>query len=910
VMSTTPVKEEETSPLRSEVSSESISTQSNSPDKMDKMMSMLMNVNENVLKLSTDLNEVKQIVTWLEDKKSPGGSPRDKVSSSLFVDVVTTEWDQAGRSITHSTPGPPSPDSKGRRQRDEVYTKGGQRTDTEESLKVESTDTTEAHLPFGGDQVYDEGLLTGVVPNRRKLASEQSFIDNVPKHFGHTKVTQAPVSRGARPESLNLHLEEPPDIQEIVADAVHKAMDVEAMKKHLLLVGAIKDEDVRRAELNNDINYVNNACNDIVDWPDLLDAEEDEARAFKDERSRVPSVLALAGEANNPASLKATFKGFILQELTVQDVVKWLGLKKTYKERYPSEWRRQWHLTVDPKVWTEVRTKNFDRRAWCERFIADNDYPIAVEGLERGFAADQITDREQLAKTINSTRSVKSLKLKFVLKPKAALQDLPESRFTLMLLVAITPRTPVQFHTAWRTSMKHIVEDLGIADWSDTSEKNFYHRNTVYQEFLREVRVNYDFIRDLQYNVSLLGVKVETPTFKGIYGHFETLESLFYDVGNSWLLDRFKEMKMDPTFRELDAEATASEHMKKGRRSSFADTRVERQALQLDLTKQRELVSVIQCLKSLKNMFDHLYAIAAKIREDSEKPRFLKRREKERKTRGFDAAAGATVNALSRPMRQPPPRPQLRNVVRNAPLPCADDDGYNSFNRESDDYHFQYAREYADPELLHLQTEEVTAEEYVEYNMAPQLAYLPASGARQSSALDNRHTGAKVCASGIFTGYCSGCEGCKCNDIANQRAAIKCFKAQLASREDTLSKHKRNVDTHDRALQAGKIIRYSPRPGAEAPKMMQRQQEKRPGFGEKKPGFGEKKPGFGGRNPALKKHQYHPNVVQNVSEPVSITAAEWHLLETEQHEPADQVAFDRDEMAESAGSYASASDSD
>ena len=149
--------------------------------------------------------------------------------------------------------------------------------------------------------------------------------------------------------------------------------------------------------------------------------------------------------------------------------------------------------------------------------------------------------------------------------------------------------------------------------------------------------------------------------------------------------------------------------------------------------------------------------------------------------------------------------------------------------------------------MLHLQTEEVTAEEYVEYNMAPRLAYLPTSGARQSSTLHNRHTGAKVCASGIFTGYCSGCEGCKCNDIANQRAAIKCFKAQLASREDTLSKHKRNVDTHDRALQAGKIIRYSPRPGVEAPKMMQRQQEKRPGFGEKKPGFG-------GRNPALKKH--------------------------------------------------------
>ena len=93
-MSTTPVKEEETSPLRSEVSSESISTQSNSPDKMDQMMAMLVNMNEN-------LNEVKQRVTWLEEKKSPGGSPREKVSSSLLVDVVNAEWDQAGRSITH-----------------------------------------------------------------------------------------------------------------------------------------------------------------------------------------------------------------------------------------------------------------------------------------------------------------------------------------------------------------------------------------------------------------------------------------------------------------------------------------------------------------------------------------------------------------------------------------------------------------------------------------------------------------------------------------------------------------------------------------------------------------------------------------------------------------------------------------
>ncbi len=187
---------------------------------------------------------------------------------------------------------------------------------------MESTETAVAHSPFRGDQVYDKGLPTGVVPNRRNQAGEKFFVADIPRHVGHTKVTVAPVSRGARSESLNLHLEEPLDIQKMVADAVHKALDVEAMKKHLLLVGAIKDEDIRQAGLERDINYVSDACNDIVDWPDLLESEEDEARVFKDERSRVPSVLALAGEANNPASLKATFKGFILQELSVPDVVK------------------------------------------------------------------------------------------------------------------------------------------------------------------------------------------------------------------------------------------------------------------------------------------------------------------------------------------------------------------------------------------------------------------------------------------------------------------------------------------------------------------------------------------------------------------------------------------------------------
>ena len=75
------------------------------PTQLDQIMIMLT-------KMRTDLNEVKVRVIWLEDKKSPGGSPRSKVSSSLIVDVVSTE-------------------------------------------------TNETTTPDRGEQVFDKGLLTG-----------------------------------------------------------------------------------------------------------------------------------------------------------------------------------------------------------------------------------------------------------------------------------------------------------------------------------------------------------------------------------------------------------------------------------------------------------------------------------------------------------------------------------------------------------------------------------------------------------------------------------------------------------------------------------------------------------------------------------------------------------------------------
>ena len=52
----------------------------------------------------------------------------------------------------------------------------------------------------------------------------------------------------------------------------------------------------------------------------MLATDSDERRAFSYERSRVPSVVGIAGEASNPASSKATFKGFVLDELNVPDV--------------------------------------------------------------------------------------------------------------------------------------------------------------------------------------------------------------------------------------------------------------------------------------------------------------------------------------------------------------------------------------------------------------------------------------------------------------------------------------------------------------------------------------------------------------------------------------------------------------
>ena len=52
---------------------------------MDQMVRMLVGI-------STYLNELKTRVTWLEEKKSPGGSPQGKASSALLVDVVNSEW--------------------------------------------------------------------------------------------------------------------------------------------------------------------------------------------------------------------------------------------------------------------------------------------------------------------------------------------------------------------------------------------------------------------------------------------------------------------------------------------------------------------------------------------------------------------------------------------------------------------------------------------------------------------------------------------------------------------------------------------------------------------------------------------------------------------------------------------------
>ncbi len=88
-MSNSPVIKNETSPLSSEDSTLVIHEKT----QLDLMLKMLteMKVGQDRMQVSQDRMELR--LTRLEEKKSSIKSPRDKVSSSLFVDVVNTEWD-------------------------------------------------------------------------------------------------------------------------------------------------------------------------------------------------------------------------------------------------------------------------------------------------------------------------------------------------------------------------------------------------------------------------------------------------------------------------------------------------------------------------------------------------------------------------------------------------------------------------------------------------------------------------------------------------------------------------------------------------------------------------------------------------------------------------------------------------
>ena len=96
-MSNTPVIQKETSPLSSEVSSsnsiEDSSLSINQKTQLDLMLEMLteMRVSQDEMKegMKANQEEVNLRLTRLEEKD--GKSPREKVSSSLLVDVVTAE---------------------------------------------------------------------------------------------------------------------------------------------------------------------------------------------------------------------------------------------------------------------------------------------------------------------------------------------------------------------------------------------------------------------------------------------------------------------------------------------------------------------------------------------------------------------------------------------------------------------------------------------------------------------------------------------------------------------------------------------------------------------------------------------------------------------------------------------------
>jgi len=334
---------------------------------------------------------------------------------------------------------------------------------------------------------------------------------------------------------------------------------------------------------------------------------------------------------------------------------------------------------------------------------------------------------------------------------------------------------------------------------------------SAYESFLLVLELSYDVLVELADMCAERGLRIEFPDFKGNFGTFEAMDLIVYKSDNYVLQQVYQTAKKDPSVVVEDPgyagnEAEGRDHAHNDRRLSGFPSRRKEQMRQRKKHVSKVL-SVDQLLRTVKKLLLESFKRSKALQKVQEKPNHLKARKKNRLQ--FD---DGDLRAFTddherlqhvRPTRKPPAPPV--HHVRNL-------DTYDYFN---DDEYAECVRSARHLSLCDDDDDDVE----------PALAYMqrntgkPMKAPHQKfSTQNNAYDGPKVCSSGMFTGFCRGCQGCTNMNIEDHKRAIVCFEAQLSDRGETHSRHAKNIAAHKKALAEGKVLRYYPRPEGDAAK--------------------------------------------------------------------------------------------
>ena len=434
--------------------------------------------------------------------------------------------------------------------------------------------------------------------------------------------------------------------------------------------------------------------------------------------------------------------------------------------------------------------------------------------MERGAVCDRIEDRELLNTFVNSAAARgqrNAFELHKVLPKDATLMDLPAERFLQMLVVAVAPKTEVEFTSKWVAYMEEYIAASHFNALGKVSDYNMHVKYSAFESFLLELELSYDVLEELADKCAEHGLRIEYPDFKGNFGTFEAMDLIVHKSDNYVLQQVYQTAKKDPSVVVEDSayaggEAEGRDNARNDKRlSSFRGRR--REQLRQKKKPVSKVLSVDQLLRTVKKLLLEIFKRSKALQRVQEKPNHLKARKKNRlqiedgDLRVLSDDHGQLQHV--RPTRKPPapPVPHVRNL---STYDCYDDDEYEECVSSS--------------RRLSLYDDEDDEDE-------PALAYMqrntgkPMKAPHQKfSSQNNAYDGPKVCSSGMFTGFCRGCQGCTNMSIEDHKRAIVCFEAQLADRGETHSRHAKNIAAHKKALAEGKVLRYYPRPEGDAAK--------------------------------------------------------------------------------------------